>query len=476
MFPRLCLNTVFILTLGFFVPMLSASAAGNHSTDAAETAEARRLYERANDSITNIEEGDYSYAYMQFYWKRAQSNIDRILRVYPKTPIAAGLENGELKLGPFELGYFKERVLPALEEKKLNAFDAVNCAIFLYHRDEARWDETRRAALQKILEVLARQKRWSEARKFPVLDADRFLRWSAIFRVAARYEETEIVKEMLAHTEQAELPQMHAILGEALALRGRPRKEIAELLDKDPADEVKLGGLSGMIRREIKIQRAAALRIPATNIVLLGGRLKNPEVRDDIQAVAKTFFPRGNVAAGQLLAGFRAALGERPAVSAASETQLAHLEYLAVFDKFDELIAYLRDPGINNDTRSLCELKAIELLAEAGRSEESERLCEPYRIAGGALAEAAALAQFRGQMNSTEVPLTVREKTFASLPMKDPCVVAQAIMEWSLTPNRSIRGAAPYDAVVQKFAGGFENLPLPKSKAVGEAASVQMPY
>ena len=79
-------------------------------------------------------------------------------------------------------------------------------------------------------------------------------------------------------------------------------------------------------------------------------------------------------------------------------------------------------------------------------------------------------------MNSTEVPLTVHEKTFANLPIKDPCLLAQAIMEWSLTPNRSVRGAAPYDSVVQKFAPGFDNLAAPKSSASREAASTSKPY
>jgi hypothetical protein len=49
-------------------------------------------------------------------------------------------------------------------------------------------------------------------------------------------------------------------------------------------------------------------------------------------------------------------------------------------------------------------------------------------------------------------------------------------MEWSLTPNRSIRGAAPYDTVVQKFLPGYANIPAPKSDAVRDAASALKPY
>jgi len=248
------------------------------------------------------------------------------------------------------------------------------------------------------------------------------------------------------------------------------------LLDRDPADIVKLGVLSGMIQREVKIQRAAALRIPTKNILLAGDVLKHPEVRDDVNAVAKIFFPQGNPAAEKLLANFRASLGKRPATSAAADTHVAYLDYLAAFEKFDELAVYLHEPSLAPSVRSAGELKAIELFAQAGRLEDAEQLRQRAGVVGAEFADAAALAEFRGQMNSIETPLTVREKTFASLPINDPCVMAQAIMQWSLTPNRSIRGAAPYDAVVQKFARGFEHLPAPKSKSVGEAASTQKPY
>jgi hypothetical protein len=42
--------------------------------------------------------------------------------------------------------------------------------------------------------------------------------------------------------------------------------------------------------------------------------------------------------------------------------------------------------------------------------------------------------------------------------------------------NRSQRGATPWDAVVARFAGGFDNLPKPKSAEVGDAASTLKPY
>jgi hypothetical protein len=447
---------------------------GDDVAPAIAAGEAQRLYEHANDYVNNIGEGDYSYAYIQFHWKRAEANVERILRAYPDSPTAKALKAGELNVGPFKPAYFKERVLFRLEEKRLAAVDAVNCAIFLCETQGAVWTDARRTAVARILEVLSRQKRWGEAMKFPVLDTDLMLKLTSVFRVAARFEQNDLVKELLANTPKAGLTKMHAILGEAYALRGRPRTEIAALLDKDPDESVKLAVLSGMIQREVKIQLSAALRLPAKDVYLTGDNLKHPEVRDNVNAVERTFFPGGNAAAEGLLATYRAALGESPAASAPVEARLAYLEYLAAFEKFDELSTYLG--AVDRSDRTACELKAIELFAQAGRMQDAERYRAPYAAAGGDNAELAVLAEFRGQMNSGEQPLTVHEKTLAELPFKSPVFLAQAIMEWSLSPNRSIRGAAPYDSVVQKFAPGFENIPAPKSNAVRDAASTQKPY
>ena len=52
-------------------------------------AEAARLYERGNAFVNNVTEGLYSYAYIQFHWKRASANLDRIARAYPSSPTAA---------------------------------------------------------------------------------------------------------------------------------------------------------------------------------------------------------------------------------------------------------------------------------------------------------------------------------------------------------------------------------------------------
>jgi hypothetical protein len=469
--PRLTLLALFAL-LALLAPGLHAAKNSDAAEDAAE---AKRLFENAQSYVANIGEGPYSYAYIQFHWKRSQANIERILRVYPATPTALSLASGQLKLGEFELSYFRDRVLSRLEEKRIAAFDAVNCAIFLYNFQENRQDADHFAAYGRILEVLSQQKRWAEALRFPAKENEQAFKAAAIFRVAARLEANEVVKQLLAATPKENLTATRAILGEALALRGRPRTEITQLLDQDSSDLVKLGVLSGMIEREVAIQRAAALRTPTKNIFLAGAALQRPDVRDDVLATARTFFPTASAASSERVDAYRAALGAQPASSAPTSVHLAYLDYLAAFEKFDELEAYL-SARLPAAARQPAALKAIELYAKAGREADALRHRAPFIRAGGADAQSAVLAEFRGQIHSLEKPLTVQPNTFSDLSITDPCVLAQAIMEWSLTPNRAIRGAAPYDSVVRKFLPGFADIPAPKSDAVRDASSALKPY
>jgi len=471
---------------------LAACSASKSARQAADTAEADRLYQRANDYVSRVTEGDYSYAYMQFYWKRAQANVDRVVRDYPDTAVGRKLKADELKLGPFELNYFRDRVLPWLEVKRLGAFDAVNCAIYLYNLDENRWDPTRLGAFARIIEVLSRQQRWSEALIFPILTQYRPLLLANIFRIAARFNQTKVVNQLLTNSTPAEKAVLYPIQGEEMAIRGVPRTDIAALLDEHPTDDVKLAVLSGMVERELTIQRAAALRVPLKDVFLQGGAVENPEVRDDVDAVAQEFFPAGNAAASRKLAEYRAALGDLPAArriaAAAGLTDLtgvhlAYLDYLAAFEKFDELAAYVPAAHLDAAAEQQCRLKIIGLLARAGRIPASQRALQDYvktyavGAAGQAVADTAGLEWFRGRIQATdENQLTVRVNTFADLPIKDPCIMAQAIMEWSLSPNRSVRGASPWDAVVYKFGGGFVNLPPPKSRDVQRAAAELPPY
>src|SRR6185312_5245253 len=63
------------LLLAAALPAPAADLDG--SPTAVGNAEAQRLYADANAVVTNVTEGPYSYAYIQFYWKRAESYLER---------------------------------------------------------------------------------------------------------------------------------------------------------------------------------------------------------------------------------------------------------------------------------------------------------------------------------------------------------------------------------------------------------------
>lgn len=79
-------------------------------------AEAMRLYTRANDFVNNLDEGKYSYAYIQFHWKRAGANLERILRAYPSSPTAKKIQADELMVGNSLIFILKKE--SSLESKK----------------------------------------------------------------------------------------------------------------------------------------------------------------------------------------------------------------------------------------------------------------------------------------------------------------------------------------------------------------------
>src|SRR5271154_6956197 len=105
---RTCLLCLLLPALAFSTRVKAGNMDG--SSPEVGNEEAVRLYVEANDFVTNMAESQYSYDYLQFYWKRAQGNIDRIRRVYPDSPTALELAHGDKMIGPYQLDYFKERV------------------------------------------------------------------------------------------------------------------------------------------------------------------------------------------------------------------------------------------------------------------------------------------------------------------------------------------------------------------------------
>lgn len=424
-------------------------------------------------------EGNYSYAYLQFYWKHAQSNIDRVRRVYSDSPTARAIARGELKLGPYDMDYFKERVLFNLERKRLGSFDDVNCAIFLYGLDEKRNDPIRDEALAGILEVMARRQRWGEVMAFPVLVEHRPILLRSVFRIAADYGQKKIVEEMMKETAPAEQKSagFNPILAESMVLLGRPRDDLYQFVADHPDDDVRMAALSAAVDREVLIRHREALHLPsADSIPDVHFSVQRVAVRDDVPAMAARLFPGRLEEAAPLLAVYGAALGTRPESEAPVGAHIAYQRYLADAGRLDDVRSYARDRSLSREARRACELKAIELCAEAGRTDEAEQARKEFGARGAGEPDQAALSEFIGRMDSTSVRLVVREKTFAELPISDPCVLAIAIMDWSLAPNRSQRGATPWDAVVTRLAGGFDNLPEPDSTSVSDAASVVKPY
>jgi len=430
-------------------------------------AEAARLHRNAKDFVQNVVEPDYSYAYMQFYWKRAGSNIDRIVRAYPSSPTAAQIGRGELRVGPFDPGYFKERVLPRLEEKKVASFDAINCAIFLYNLESNTDAAGREALLAEIVRALCRQIRWGEALAFPVLDEQRPWLWETVIRQSAIYRNDELTKELLTNIVPEAKPRLVVATAEGLAFRGDPPEALEKFLaEHAQIPAARLAALRGLVRREIQIERAVQLRQPLKGLYDGVDGVQKPEQRADLAAFAATVPPALAADAGRLLARYHAGAGRwdeaqrlapRDAGAAA-----AYLEYLVLHERYSEAVALAAPLGAAENSALLV------ALARAGRAVEAAAVRSRLTSAlGPAQSE---FTEFRGRMHSTDQQLVVRERTFADLALSDPNLTGRLICEWSLTPNRTLRGATPWDAVVFKFAPGFDNLPPPRDRKKVEAA------
>jgi hypothetical protein len=288
-----------------------------------------------------------------------------------------------------------------------------------------------------------------------------------------------VIKKMTAQTTPSERKAagFDPLLAEALALQGNPRVDLYKFVDEHPDAAVRRAALSGVIEREILIHRMETLRVSfASSIQTIHLVVQHPSLRDDVASVGAKLFGGSVDDAAPQLAIYFASQGKAPASGDMPEAHLAYLQYLADAGRMGDVATYMRDNGLSGETRHACDLKVIEIYSAAGETSEAESARKAFAPDFSPGADEAALAEFRGRLASTEAPFEARKNSFADLPITDPCVVAVAIMEWSLAPNRSQRGATPWDAVVARFAGGFDNLPKPKSAIVGDAASTLKPY
>jgi hypothetical protein len=240
---------------------------------------------------------------------------------------------------------------------------------------------------------------------------------------------------------------------------------------------VRRAALEGIIEREILIRRMGRLHVAFRDTIqTVHLVVQNTSTRDDVEAVALKLFNGDLDAAQPQLVAYLASQGKAPASADPAQAHEAYLQYLADSGRLADVATYVSDNSLSGEARRLCQLKAIEVYAEAGETSEAEAARRAFAPEFTPGADAAALAEFRGRMDSVDAPFEARRNSFADLPITDPCVMAVAIMEWSLTPNRSQRGATPWDAVIARYAGGFDNLPQPRSAVVGDAASTLKPY
>ncbi|HVT72505.1 MAG TPA: hypothetical protein VHD61_05165 [Lacunisphaera sp.] len=436
-------------------------------------AEAARLYSRANAFVRHVTEGQYSYSYIQFHWKRASSNIDRVLRAYPSSPTAAELRDGKLMLGSFAPVYFKERVLPRLEEKKVASFDAVNCAIFLYGLESNRDEAARRLLLGDIIATLCRQIRWGEALAFPILDQERPWLWNEVIRQTTIYRNDKLTDELLTNITADHKPELLATVAAGLGFRGETAADLTSFLARQgDTPALRAAVLAGLTRRELPIQRAKAANRPLKGLYSGVDGIQNPEQAPvDLAAWLKAI-PAGpdRDRANLVYARYLAALGrldearQLAPAAALADSYASHLVAVGDFEAAEKLPATL---GLDAAQTDEFRLALLEQLAAWGPDQDTAAV--QARLPARLAAE-GEFRRFRGAVSSTEKHLVIHEHSFADLPLDDPNLVGRLVCIWSLTPNRALRGAAPWDAIVYKFAPGFENLPPPKDRKKVEAA------
>jgi hypothetical protein len=281
----------------------------------------------------------------------------------------------------------------------------------------------------------------------------------------------------IATAEERKAAGLDALTAEGLALQGRPRSELFKFIAEHPTDAVRKAALEGVIQREVLIRRMERLRVSFRNAIqTIHIVVQNTSMRDDVNAVALRIFSGSLDEASPQLEIYSAAEGTAPSRVAVIEAHLAYLQYLADSGRIEAAASYARDNNLPRSAGRTCQLEVIRLYAAAGQLPEAEKARLAFAADFSTGADEAALAEFRGRLESADAPFVAREKSFADLPITDPCVMATAIMEWSLSPSRSQHGATPWDAVIFRYAGGFDNLPKATSTVVGDAASTLKPY
>ncbi len=474
--PRSAGRIRVISAFGCAIALLLFSTSGctkQTEPPAAQADEARRLYERADLFVKKIDEGQYTYDYINFHYNQALKNVDRILLAYPETELGQKLRRGELKLGKFTLDHFRDTVLVQLGDMKEATESIVNCAIYLHTLPEASRPESKEA-LGLILETLCRLVRSDEALIFPTLPEDRIFAQRTIIRTISRYLQGGISLSLVQGADEDSQPILAGAYLEGLAVGGLQLENIEDLIEryKSAGRDVELGALRGMIEREtqiyrdqfdkVKKERERAALEAAKSAGTLPDQPKEDSVRYDIGAFYATHFgARALPAASQAFASFRALQGHLEEAlrmagplneSAKVDVIGAHFEHLALTGKLSGGETLHREHRLNPDSIARAQMKLIELLAQNAKYEAADALQLAGTTESPKFRDHFIRARWRGRFYSREELFYLDAKTIPNLGIKDPAICAQVLLDWFLSPNRLLRGSSwGADAIVYKY-------------------------
>lgn len=441
---------------------------------AVREAEAQRLYERANQFVKKIGEGEYSYDYINFHYNQALKNVDRIFSAYPDTAVGQKLRRGELMLGKFTLDHFRNAVLAQLGDMKEATESVVNCAIYLHTLPEASRPESREA-LGLILETLCRLVRSDEALIFPTLPEDKTFATETIIRTVSRYLQEGISLSLVqAAADTPEQPILAGAYLEGLAVGGLKFENLEDLTErfKSPTRLVELGVLRGMIEREgqvyrdqydkVKKERERAALQAAKQTGKTPEQPKEAPVRYDVAAYYAAKFGRDPLpAAVTALAGFKALQGQLDAArslvsklddSAKIAVLGAYYEHLGLVGQLTGKEKIHRQFGLSPDGVARAQLKLVEFLSQNAKYAEADALQAAGTAEFPAFRDHFIRARWRGRFYSREELFYLDAKTIPNMEIKDPAICAEVLLDWFLSPNRLLRGSSwGGDAIIFKY-------------------------
>jgi hypothetical protein len=436
-------------------------------------AEAQRLYDRADLMVRKINEGNYSYDYINFHYQQAMKNIDRILVEYPDTAYGRKVQAGELNLGPYTIDHFRTALLAQLSDMKEATESVVNCAIYLYNLPEANPAESH-AALAQILETLCRLVRSDEATIFPTLPQDQLYAQETIVRVVSEYSQHDMALSIVEGADPAQQPALAAAYGEGLAVGGAKLTVLEELAGQYPTPEktVEIGILRGMVERE---------RLGYRNQF---DKVRQKQEKDALEALAKSGKAPGKPAEESVhydvAAYYRAKFGDHPPAAAITafaglqaleghldeaQAMVEHLggsalatvvqsyyEHLAVTEKLTGHEILHRQLGLSGDDEARCELKLVDLLAANALYAEADALEAAGMKEFPSFHDQFVRSRMHGVFYSREELFYLDSKTIPRLAIKDPAVAAEVLLDWFLSPNRLQKGSSwGADEIIFKY-------------------------